>query len=45
MFVNFKVKMKKKKVALARWSKESFGDIFQPLAIREELVKVKELFF
>lgn len=27
---------------MTKWSKESFGDIFKQLAIREEVVKLKE---
>lgn len=29
-------------MALAKWSKDSFGDIFKQLAIWEEVVKLKE---
>ncbi|XP_060170606.1 uncharacterized protein LOC132601544 [Lycium barbarum] len=37
--------MKKLKVALSVWSKETFGDIFKQLTIREDIVKIKELLF
>lgn len=30
------------KLALTKWSRETPGDIFQQLAIREEIVKIKE---
>ncbi|MDV3190757.1 MAG: hypothetical protein Q8838_02445 [Candidatus Phytoplasma australasiaticum] len=45
VFVNFKIKMKTTKLALSKWSKECFGDIFKQLAIREEIVKLKERHF
>lgn len=41
----FKQKLKNIKVALAKWSRETYGDIFKQLAIREEVVKVKEKLF
>ncbi|XP_059310607.1 uncharacterized protein LOC132061950 [Lycium ferocissimum] len=41
----FKLKLKKLKGVLSFWSRETFGDIFQQLAIREEVVKVKEALF
>lgn len=42
VFVNFKLKMKKINLALAKWSKDNFGDIFKQLVIWKEVVKVKE---
>lgn len=45
VFINFKVKMKMKKLALTKWSREKLGYIFQQLAIREEIVKIKEALF
>ncbi|KAH0673795.1 hypothetical protein KY284_006579 [Solanum tuberosum] len=45
MFINLKQKMKNTKTALSRWSRENFGDIFKKLAIREEIVKLKEALF
>ncbi|XP_059310266.1 uncharacterized protein LOC132061469 [Lycium ferocissimum] len=44
-YLNFMLKLKKLKMVLSQWSKETFGDIFQQLAIREEIVKVKEALF
>ncbi|KAK4726805.1 hypothetical protein R3W88_031722 [Solanum pinnatisectum] len=45
VFIQLKVKQKRIKHALSKWSKENFGDIFKQLAIREEIVKVKEELF
>ncbi|XP_015160507.1 uncharacterized protein [Solanum tuberosum] len=45
IFVQFKQKHKRTKKALTKWSKEKFGDIFKQLAIREEIVKIKEQLF
>ncbi|XP_059306374.1 uncharacterized protein LOC132057787 [Lycium ferocissimum] len=44
-FITFKLKMKKLKAALSVWSKETFGDIFKQLTIREDIVKIKEQLF
>ncbi|XP_060183051.1 uncharacterized protein LOC132613005 [Lycium barbarum] len=44
-FLKFWLKMKKLKTALSTWSKTTFGDIFKQLAIREEIVKIKEQLF
>ncbi|XP_060170652.1 uncharacterized protein LOC132601587 [Lycium barbarum] len=44
-FITFKLKMRKLKVALSVWSKETFGDIFKQLTIREDIVKIKEQLF
>ncbi|KAH0666513.1 hypothetical protein KY285_027719 [Solanum tuberosum] len=45
IFVQLKQKQKRTKKALAKWSKEKFRDIFKQLAIREEIVKLKEKLF
>ncbi|XP_060190609.1 uncharacterized protein LOC132619859 [Lycium barbarum] len=45
VFLSFKLKMKKLKTALSIWSKNTFGDIFKQLVIREEIVKIKEQLF
>ncbi|KAH0761343.1 hypothetical protein KY290_017416 [Solanum tuberosum] len=42
-FVEFQVKMKKVKGALAKWSKETFGNIFQQIATLEDAIRVKEI--
>ncbi|XP_059313002.1 uncharacterized protein LOC132064126 [Lycium ferocissimum] len=44
-FIIFKLKMKSLKAALSRWSKETFGDLFKQLIIREDIVKIKEQLF
>lgn len=44
-FLMFKQKLKRVKAALALWSKATFGDIFKQLAIREDIVRVKEILF
>ncbi|XP_070045343.1 uncharacterized protein [Nicotiana tomentosiformis] len=38
-------KLKRVKAALAKWSKNTYGDIFKQLAIREDIVRVKEMLF
>jgi len=43
--LNFKLKIKKVKTALTSWSRETFGDIFQQLIIREEIARIKEKLF
>ncbi|XP_060182430.1 uncharacterized protein LOC132612110 [Lycium barbarum] len=45
VFQSFKLKMKKLKAALSTWSKTTFGDIFNQLVIREDIVKIKEQLF
>ncbi|XP_060177818.1 uncharacterized protein LOC132607752 [Lycium barbarum] len=45
VFLSFKLKLKKVKIALCKWSKETFGDIFKQLVIREDIVKIKEHLF
>lgn len=32
-------------MAISKWSKDKFGDIFKQLVIREEIVKIKEELF
>ncbi|XP_019242028.1 PREDICTED: uncharacterized protein LOC109222078, partial [Nicotiana attenuata] len=44
-FWMFKQKLKRVKVALSKWSRETFGDIFKQLAILEDIVRVKEMLF
>ncbi|WMV41297.1 hypothetical protein MTR67_034682 [Solanum verrucosum] len=41
-FIEFHVKIKKVKKALAEWSKDVFGNIFQQIATIEDVIKVKE---
>nr|XP_009624556.1 uncharacterized protein LOC104115591 [Nicotiana tomentosiformis] len=41
----FKQKLRRVKIALSRWSKLTDGDIFKQLAIREDIVKIKEMLF
>ncbi|XP_060182302.1 uncharacterized protein LOC132611967 [Lycium barbarum] len=41
---DYKEKMKQVQKTLSTWSKQSFGDIFQQLSIREDIVKVKSSF-
>lgn len=38
VFVNFKIKIKKTKLALSKWSKECFGNIFKQLVIERKLL-------
>lgn len=44
-FMIFKRKIKKVKKDLSEWSRQTFGDIFQQLIIREEIAKLKEKLF
>ncbi|XP_070034913.1 uncharacterized protein [Nicotiana tomentosiformis] len=44
-FLMFKQKIKRLKDALSHWSKLTFGDIFKQLEIREDIVRIKEIFF
>ncbi|XP_059281287.1 uncharacterized protein LOC132034982 [Lycium ferocissimum] len=44
-FLAFKQRLKNLKRALSKWSRETYGDIFKQLSIREEVVKVKEQLF
>ncbi|KAG5616263.1 hypothetical protein H5410_016087 [Solanum commersonii] len=41
-FVEFPAKIKKVKKALARWSREVFGNVFQRIATIEDVIKVKK---
>ncbi|XP_060177821.1 uncharacterized protein LOC132607756 [Lycium barbarum] len=45
VFISFKQKVKQVKTALSVWSKQTFGDIFNQLNIREDIVKIKEQLF
>ncbi|XP_060210563.1 uncharacterized protein LOC132637499 [Lycium barbarum] len=42
-FSEFQAKMKKVKMALAKWSKDTYGNIFQQISTIEDTIKVKEL--
>ncbi|XP_070017310.1 uncharacterized protein [Nicotiana sylvestris] len=44
-FLMFKNKLKKVKIALSKWSKDTFGDIFKQFDMLEEIVKAKEKLF
>ncbi|XP_070056126.1 uncharacterized protein [Nicotiana tomentosiformis] len=44
-FLMFKHKLKKVKAALSKWSIDTFGDIFNQIAILEDIVKIKEQLF
>ncbi|XP_059295529.1 uncharacterized protein LOC132048860 [Lycium ferocissimum] len=44
-FIVFHAKMKKVKQALAVWSRETYGNIFQQISTMEDVIKVKELQF
>ncbi|XP_060190715.1 uncharacterized protein LOC132619980 [Lycium barbarum] len=44
-FIRFKLKLKNVKSALSAWSKETFGDIFKQLTVREEVMRIKEQCF
>lgn len=44
-FVEFKANIKRVKTALTEWSKDTYGDIFKQLIIREDIVKIKEKLF
>nr|XP_009600457.1 uncharacterized protein LOC104095914 [Nicotiana tomentosiformis] len=44
-FLMFNHKLKKVKATLSKWSKDTFGGIFKQLAILEDVVKVKTMFF
>ncbi|KAG5631198.1 hypothetical protein H5410_002915 [Solanum commersonii] len=45
VFVQWKMRQKKTKLALAKWSRAKFGDIFKQLQIREKIVRLKEELF
>ncbi|XP_070045084.1 uncharacterized protein [Nicotiana tomentosiformis] len=42
---NAESKLKRVKTALSQWSKVRYGDIFKQLAIREDIVRIKEMLF
>ncbi|XP_060182174.1 uncharacterized protein LOC132611821 [Lycium barbarum] len=44
-FTEFQAKMKKVKQALEKWSKDTYGNIFQQISTLEDVIKVKELQF
>lgn len=44
-FLMFKQKLKRVKIALSKWSKLTYRDIFKQLAIREDVVRIKEMMF
>ncbi|XP_075084877.1 uncharacterized protein LOC142168116 [Nicotiana tabacum] len=44
-FLIFKLKLKRVKTALSHWCMLTYGDIFKKLAIREDIVRVKEILF
>lgn len=44
-FYKFNQKLKLIKKVITKWSKDNFGDIFQQLIIREEVVRLKEQLF
>ncbi|XP_070005550.1 uncharacterized protein LOC142163101 [Nicotiana tabacum] len=44
-FLMFKQKLKRVKIALSKWSRLTYGDIFKQLAIREDVVRIKEMLF
>ncbi|XP_019234077.1 PREDICTED: uncharacterized protein LOC109214595 [Nicotiana attenuata] len=44
-FLMFKQKLKRVKIALSKWSRLAYGDIFKKLAIREDVVRIKEMLF
>lgn len=41
----FQQKIKQIKIALTKWNRDTFGDIFKQLTIREEVAKLKEGLF
>ncbi|KAH0715261.1 hypothetical protein KY284_008166 [Solanum tuberosum] len=44
-FIAFKENIKRVKTTLTKWSKDTYGDIFKQLVIREDIVKIKEKLF
>ncbi|XP_070045254.1 uncharacterized protein LOC142163874 [Nicotiana tabacum] len=42
-YIMFKQKLKRMKIYLYKWSKETYRDIFKQLSIREDIVKLKEM--
>ncbi|XP_016488047.2 uncharacterized protein LOC107808078 [Nicotiana tabacum] len=43
--VSSKQKLKRVKLALSKWRKLTYGNIFKQLAIREDVVRIKEILF
>jgi len=41
----FKQKLKRVNIALSKWSRLTYGDIFKQLALREDVVRIKEVLF
>ncbi|KAG5585745.1 hypothetical protein H5410_046179 [Solanum commersonii] len=41
-FLDFKIKIKKVKAALASWSRETYGETFKQLIISEDIARIKE---
>ncbi|XP_075082443.1 uncharacterized protein LOC142166836 [Nicotiana tabacum] len=44
-FLMFKQKLKRVKIALSKWSRLTYGDIFKQRSLREDVVRIKEMFF
>jgi len=44
-FIAFKENIKRVKTGLTRWSKDTYGDIFKQLIIREDIMRIKEKLF
>lgn len=44
-FIIYQAKIKKVKTALAKWSKETFGDLFKKIATLEDVIKANEAQF
>ncbi|XP_070057420.1 uncharacterized protein [Nicotiana tomentosiformis] len=42
---SFKEKLKRVKIALSKWSRLTYGDIFKQLDLREDVVRIKEILF
>ncbi|XP_070057367.1 uncharacterized protein [Nicotiana tomentosiformis] len=45
LLLMFKQKLKRVKIAISKWSKLTYGDIFKQFAIREDVVRIKEMLF
>ncbi|XP_075077104.1 uncharacterized protein LOC142163855 [Nicotiana tabacum] len=44
-FLMFKQKLKRVKIALSKWSRFTYGGIIKQLALREDVVRIKEMLF
>lgn len=44
-FIAFKENTERVKTTLTKWSKNTYGDIFKQLVIREDIFKIKEKLF